>query len=190
MTGRAVGPYHSMMNITIQNANDLYSLSEIYPTIKQDIPLQDKLKFIFSKKGQICKFRGRRQMKTLKTFCDLKIEKESSYLCRIGIEYENMGVVKQVREEGKEASGLKGKVWEIYPYILRSEKTDNLLLRIYAVNPEKGLEGIEKKYYINDIEVTDILQVKACCLASEFKEGGSRPIMLDFPLDAIIDVGT
>jgi hypothetical protein len=153
---------------------------------------QKKLKFIFSKKGQICKFRGRRLMKTLKKFSHLKFEKESSYLCRIGIEYENMGVVKQVRGEGKQATGLKGKVWELYPYILRSEKTDNLLLRIYSVDPTKGLEGKDIKYYLDDIEVGihNIKTIKSCCLASEFKEGGRRPIMLDFPLDAIIEVGS
>ena len=174
------------------NLDDLYTLSETYPIIKQDLSVQEKLRFIFSKKGQICKFRGRRLMKTLKTFSHLKVEKESSYLCRIGIEYENMGVVKQVREGGKEATGLKGKVWELYPYILRSEKTDNLLLRIYSVDPTKGLEGKDIKYYINDIEIGNhnIETVKTCCLASEFKEGGPRPIMLDFPLDAITEVGT
>ena len=73
----------------------------------------------------------RRNAKTLKTNPPpFRIEKQTVGTFRAGVNYENRAAIVEKREDGIEAQGLKGKTWELFPYILKSEKTGELQLRL------------------------------------------------------------
>jgi hypothetical protein len=156
-----------------------------HPFIANNQDISDKIKFILSRKGQFCSFRAKRSLKTLKGFQHLNIEKESSYSCRIGIEYENMAAIKEIREGGKEASGLKGKRWLAYPYFLASESTENIFVRLYAIDSAKGLHGTNTKYFLNGEEKSKE-DIRPYCLANEFASDSYAKPCIDFPLNSIL----
>lgn len=167
------------MNTTINNLLE-------HPFVVANQEMNQKIHFILSRKGQICSFRAKRQLKTLKQFKDLVIEKESSYSCRIGIEYENMAVTKEIRAEGKEPSGLKGKEWLFYPYFLKSQSSENIYVRLYAMDPAKGLNGRDTKYFLNG-NLAEKENIRQFCLASEFSNGIYVPKpCIDFSLNSIL----
>jgi len=74
------------------------------------------------------------------------ITKEVNAVCRIGIDYDNMKVVKEKRESGElptENQGIwNGKgVWVDFPFIVRHTNTNKLYLRLYygsSVSAEKS----------------------------------------------------
>ncbi len=94
-----------------------------------------------------------RPAKTLKDVSDT-ILKHVRMVGRIGIEYDNLGVVKQKRENGQlpiQNAGPKGMTYEIYPYLLRSDKSRKLHLRLFkstcsAIKPHT-------KWFLNGTEV-------------------------------------
>lgn len=72
-----------------------------------------------------------REAKTRKGVTDI-IEKSVRMVGRIGIEYDNLGVVKEKRASGElpsENQGLKWGNYEIYPYLI--EHKGNHYLRLY-----------------------------------------------------------
>lgn len=161
-----------------------------HPFVQATPELAEKLAFIFSRHGQICSFATRRPLKMRKEFGHVLVEKEAKYICRVGLNYEAMAVTQEIRESGKEASGLIGREWVSFPHILRGIKSGKFLLRIYAVDPLKGLRAKEKHYFLDGKKTEDIEQVKTMCLASEFanRDVFTPTLCMDFPLDSITGI--
>lgn len=109
----------------------------------------------------------RRDAKTLKTNPPpFVIEKQTCGTFRAGVNHENRADIIEKRENGIEAQGLKGKTWELFPYILKSEKTGDLLLRL---TPSSGDTKSIVQWFANGRPVTKA-EVAPYLLASETAE--------------------
>mgnify|MGYP001581954581 CR=1 FL=1 len=117
--------------------------------------------------GQNVHVAFRRKAKTLKTNPPpFKIEKQTVGVFRAGIDYENRSAVAEKREAGIETQGLKGKTWELFPYILKSEASGKLLLRL---NPSSGETRSTVQWFANGQPVTKA-EVAPYLLSSETAE--------------------
>ena len=77
------------------------------------------LDLILSRKGQIVTIGTKRPMKVKKGMPE--IIKHSEFQARVGVNYDNIGAVKEKRENGElpsENQGLPWGSWEIFPYVI------------------------------------------------------------------------
>ena len=129
---------------------------------------------------------------TLRTVRDCKVRKgevaitkDSTFQCRIGVNYDNIAAVKEKREDGtlpETNQGLIGREWIVFPYIQRTLKNNKFLLRCTKLNgnPTKTLFLRAGK------EITR-LHAEEACLASEFRDG-DRPDVFDVTIDNITEI--
>lgn len=119
---------------------------------------------IIMKNGQIATITTKRAMKVKKG--QPMVEKESTFQCRLGINYDNLSSVIVKRESGElpeENQGLKYGKWFKFPFLI--EFKEELQLRC---NSFKSSVPKETVYSINGVEISKDL-AQQYCLASEFK---------------------
>ena len=94
------------------------------------------------------------------------VEKESTFQCRLGINYDNLSSVIVKRESGElpeENQGLRYGKWFKFPFLI--EFKDELQLRCNSFKSSVPKETI---YRVNGVEI-DADEAKSYCLASEFR---------------------
>lgn len=123
------------------------------------------LEYLLTRKGQIVSFRTIREMKVRKG--QVSIQKESQFLARIGVSYDNIKNVQDKREDGRlpeENAGLPWGTWEIYPYVI--EHKGERYIRCSVLN-NPNVHG--KARYIRNGEEISREEAQLACLSSEFK---------------------
>lgn len=116
------------------------------------------------KNGQIATITTKRAMKVKKG--QPMVEKESTFQCRLGINYDNLSSVIVKRESGElpeENQGLRYGKWFKFPFLI--EFKDELQLRCNSFKSSVPKETI---YRVNGVEI-DADEAKSYCLASEFR---------------------
>ena len=116
------------------------------------------------KNGQIATITTKRAMKVKKG--QPMVEKESTFQCRLGINYDNLSSVIVKRESGElpeENQGLRYGKWFKFPFLI--EFRDELQLRCNSFKSSVPKETI---YRVNGVEI-DADEAKSYCLASEFR---------------------
>lgn len=116
---------------------------------------------MMARKGQFTRIVMERDAKTLKG--RQPIRKHSELNCRIGVEYENIGKVKEMRDQGVEKGAMAWGTWVLYP-ILKTHKGE-YYIRVSTIPNNFPTT----KYFRDGVEITKE-QAKADCLASEFSE--------------------
>lgn len=124
------------------------------------------------KAGAFVRLVWRRRLKTLQTAGNRTIEKASSCVVRLGVEYDNIQSVQDKRASGElpeENQGLKGKKWLEYPLFLTSEKDGGLLIRLSTVKGQKA----STTFFVDGKEVPAD-EVRPLCYSSEFAKRPHR----------------
>lgn len=119
-----------------------------------------------------------RQLKTRKGVTQA-VTKVTRIVARGGVEYDNLGIVQEKRENGElpsENAGLPWGEWVEYPYHIRHKDID--YARFY---PASGI-GFKPQvsYFIDGLEVPKTVEgwirVRSLCLASEFPKRDEEPL--------------
>ena len=105
------------------------------------------------KKGTFHKIGTSRALKLPKKFADCTLVKESSYLVRFGVDYENLASTMEKRDNGAEKGGLNGVVPEAEGEFVfyRNAHTGKRLVRVYPVPNVKG----GRRFILNGEEVSE-----------------------------------
>ena len=142
------------------------------------------LKILLANKGQIRTIKIRRRLKTKKDYKHVEVYKETTLQARCGIKNDNRASVIEGRENGTlpaRNSGLKGKEWEIYPYLLRT-KEGELLFRFYKVH---SVMNTAPNFYLYEKKV-DKDEISSFTYASELK--GNPSDVFEININNIIEV--
>lgn len=108
------------------------------------------LDLIKNRKGQFVKLNWRRSVRTAATFKHHSIQKETTVVCRTGIEYDNMKSTQEKRATGELPpvnQGLQWGTWKEYPFVIEHNGQD--YARIYAAVNSKP----ERRYYKDGEEI-------------------------------------
>lgn len=142
--------------------------------------IQDIKNIIKTRKGSNVRAIWAKPLKTRKGVAD-KVEKVTSLVVRGGIDYDNMAVVKEGRENGElptENAGLPWGEWAEFPLHISHKGTE--YARFYpasGIDMSTGKEFVPHvEYFLNgqSVEKKDIEQI---CLASEFpKPNEDKPL--------------
>lgn len=146
------------------------------------------------KKGTFHKIRTSRALKLPKKFADCTLVKESSYLVRFGVDYENLASTIEKRDNGAEKGGLNGVVPESEGEFVfyRNAHTGKRLVRVYTIPHAKG----ERRFLLNGEEVPEA-DLEAMGFAPSLlgvkkpKEGEEKPEQapcLYLSLDSIVSL--
>jgi hypothetical protein len=122
------------------------------------------LEKILSRKGQIATIRTARPMKVRKGMPE--IIKHSEFQCRVGVNYDNIAVVKEKRADGRlpeENQGLPWGEWEIFPFVIRHGAEKYVRCTVLR-------NGFHRPpvYTVNGAEISAD-EAKGMALASEFR---------------------
>jgi len=125
-------------------------------------------------------------LKTKRDHAGNKVEKQTKLVIRGGIEYDNISVVKEGREDGTLPSTpqpLPWGEWAEYPVHIEHKGSD--YIRMYPAS------GIAFKpvttYFLNGIEV-DKSQIQSLCLASEFPTAKEEPLCYTIKAENVRDI--
>jgi len=142
---------------------------------------------VSAKKGANLSAEWKRPMKVRKSAGDVVVEKITHAVVRGGVDYENIGTVKEGREDGtlpKENAGLPWGEWAEFPFHITHKGTD--YLRLY---PSSGIDFTPKtQYFLNGEEVGKEI-VEPLCLASEFKVNDQKPTCFTIKAEALVRIG-
>jgi hypothetical protein len=126
-------------------------------------------------------------LKTKKAFASSKVTKVTKLVIRGGIEYDNIGVVKEGREDGtlpSENAGLPWGEWAEFPLHITHKGTD--YARFY---PASGISFTPKvTYFLDGLEVPKD-QIQSICLASEFPSRDEEPLCFTIKAENVLEVG-
>ena len=141
------------------------------PENKMEIEIiKEKLK---AKKGANLSVVFDRPLKTRKGVAE-KVTKVTRIIARGGVDYDNIGIVQEKRENGElpsENAGLPWGEWVEFPLHIRHKDVD--YARFY---PASGIGFTPQvTYFLNGIEVAKE-QVQTLCLASEFPKRDEAPL--------------
>ena len=141
---------------------------------------------ISSHKGSNLRATWEKPLKTRKGI-ESKITKRTKMVIRGGIDYDNIGVVQEKRENGElpsENAGLPWGQWANFPYHIEHKGTD--YARFY---PASGIKFVpEVQYFLDGIE-TDKATIQPMCLASEFPNRDEEPLCFTIKADNVVSVG-
>jgi hypothetical protein len=151
-----------------------------------------------SKKGANLKATWVKTLKTRKEGRGFKVEKITSIVVRGGIDYENMGIVQEKREDGSlpsENAGLPWGTWAEFPLHIEHKGTD--YARFYPASGINVATGEpfkpEVTYLIDGVEVPSgvegWMRVRSLCLASEFPKRVSEPLCFTVKADNVLSIG-
>jgi hypothetical protein len=137
-------------------------------------------------KGSNLRVVWNRPLKTRKGV-DSKIEKITKIVARGGIDYDNIGIVQEKRENGElpsENAGLPWGQWANFPYHIEHKGTD--YARFY---PASGINFTPQVQYLLDGVETDKATIQPLCLASEFPVEKETPLCFTVKAENVISVG-
>jgi hypothetical protein len=146
-----------------------------------------------SKKGANLKATWGKKLKTRKDAIGFKVEKVTSLVVRGGIDYDNLGVVQEGRQNGdlpSQNAGLPWGTWVEHPLHIEHKGTD--YARFYpasGVNVATGKEFVPEVTYYIDGKVATIDEVKPLCLASEFPSRDETPLCFTIKADNVLSLG-
>jgi hypothetical protein len=140
---------------------------------------------LLSRKGQIATIHSKRTMKVRKKFEELGIiEKESTFQVRVGVNYDNIQVVKDKRQTGElpeENAGLPWGTWAEFPYVI--EHKNEYYVRCTLLRNNFVPTTL---YWRNGMQIT-AEEAQEACLASEFKEDRTNDVF-NIKVASILDV--
>lgn len=141
------------------------------------------LELLMSRKGQIVTVKTQRPVKMKKG--QPEVIKTSEFQCRVGVDYDNISVVKEARENGDlpaENAGLPWGEWIEFPYTIGHK--GETYIRCTMANSKFRREPV---FTLIDGSVIDKAKVKLGALASEFKEGVEK-VVFNIKLSSLLDV--
>ena len=148
--------------------------------------IQNIVSVLSSNKGSNLKVIWNRPLKTRKGITS-KVEKLTRIVARGGVEYDNLGIVQEKRENGElpdQNAGLPWGQWANFPYHIEHKGTD--YARFY---PASGINFTPQvQYFLDGVEV-DKSQVEPLCLASEFPVDREAPLCFTVKADSVVSVG-
>jgi hypothetical protein len=152
---------------------NLLNKSELAKIQKNKVEIESIKEKIKAKKGANLSVVFDRQLKTRKGVAE-KITKVTRIVARGGVDYDNLSVVKEKRENGElpsENAGLPWGEWVEFPLHIRHNDVD--YARFY---PASGI-GFKPQvtYFLDGVEVSKE-QVQTLCLASEFPKRDEEPL--------------
>jgi hypothetical protein len=144
--------------------------------------LPSRVQGMLAIKGQIVTLKTVRTVKTRKG--QAEVLKESTFQCRLGVNYDNIASVQEKREDGTlpaENAGLPWGEWLVFPHIIAHK--GNHYYRCTKVN-----SGFIPKtcYYQNGKEISKD-EAKVVCLASEFREDQDNEVFT-IKIESIVEV--
>lgn len=127
-----------------------------------------KLRKLFALKGQIVTLRTIKDCKMRKGVA--QIVKDSTFQCRVGVNYDNIANVQDKRDSGElpaENAGLPWGSWVegLFPYVI--EHKGSYYFRCTTMHNAHSIHT--RRFLRNGIEVS-VEDAQAACLASEFKD--------------------
>ena len=137
---------------------------------------------LMNRKGQIATITTTRALKVRKN--ETAINKTSTFQCRVGVDYDNIKVVQEKRENGEiptENAGLPWGQWEIFPYVI--EHKGERYFRCTTIRNN----FIPKTTYIRDGVEISVEEAQRAALASEFRAGDSSDVF-NIKISSIVDV--
>jgi hypothetical protein len=140
-----------------------------------------------SRKGANLSVVIEKPLKTKKVHGGNKVTKITRIVIRGGVEYDNIGLVQEKRENGElpaENAGLPWGEWVEYPLHISHKGTD--YARFY---PASGIDFSPKvTYFLNGMEV-DKSVVEPICLASEFPiKREEKPLCFTIKAENVKDI--
>lgn len=111
------------------------------------------------------------------------VTKEASFICRIGVTYDNIKVVQEKRENGdlpRVNAGLSWGQWAVFPYVIYHN--GEWYFRCTVV--PGGFKNVT--YYQNGREITRERAMDQC-LASEFRRGRNNDVFV-VKVSSIVEV--
>lgn len=126
-----------------------------------------------NKKGSLMRLSIERPVKTYKSYDGRPITKTTEATVRLGIKYDNMKAVAEMRETGeipKNNGGLPYGRWEIPQYVIENKGT--YYLRCYVMPHTR----IKTRYFIGGLEVSKEFALQYC-LKSESNRGNNTGCM-------------
>lgn len=142
---------------------------------------------IKGRKGQNLSAVIGKSLKTKKAHAGNKVEKVTKLVIRGGVEYDNMGVVQEGREDGSlpsENAGLPWGEWAEYPLHITHKGTD--YARFYPASGIKFAPHVQ--YLLNGVEV-DKSVIEPLVLASELpKPKDEEPLCFTIKAENVRDI--
>ena len=143
---------------------------------------------IMGKKGSNLSAVIRKDMKTKVSYKAHKVSKITRLVIRGGIDYDNIGVVKEGREDGSLPAQNQGLPW--------GEWADDSGIHIthkgtdYArMYPASGIAFAPKvQYFLDGVEV-EKSAIESICLASEFPKHDDEPLCFTIKAENILEIG-
>ena len=141
------------------------------------------LELLMSRKGQIVTVKTQRPVKMKKG--QPAVMKASEFQCRVGVNYDNIQVVKEGRANGElpaENQGLPWGEWIEFPYTIGHK--GETYVRCTLLN-----NGFRRApvFTLADGTVVDKDVVKAGALASEFREGDDS-VVFNIKVSSLVEV--
>ena len=140
---------------------------------------------LFALKGQFASLRMVKPLKMKKG--KTQIFKDSTFVCRIGVDYDNIANVKEKREIGvlpEENAGLPWGEWALFPYVITHK--GKFYFRCTQVNNNPN--SIPKTRYLRDGAEISKDEAQLDCLASEFYPSDDRDVF-NVTVDYITEIG-
>jgi hypothetical protein len=142
---------------------------------------------ILATKGQFVSLNMKREVKVKRG--QPQFFKETSCVVRMGVGYDNLALVKELRANNElptENAGLSGMEWEVYPFILKSIKTG-----------ERQVRCTISKNHVSKVTFTDANGlvvsrdvVKDAAYASEFAvKDTTQEIVFNCKLSNVVSIG-
>ena len=148
--------------------------------------IQNIVSVVSSHKGSNLKATWEKPLKTRKGI-DNKITKRTALVVRGGVDYDNIGLVQEKRENGElpsENAGLPWGQWVNFPYHIEHKGTD--YARFY---PASGIKFVPQVQYFLDGVETDKATIQPLCLASEFPVRDEEPLCFTIKAENVISIG-
>lgn len=132
-----------------------------------------------TKKGCFTTALWEHKCKCKKAYANDKLYKTSVAIVRLGVTYDNIGNVKEKRENGelpKENQGLPWGEWEYFPYLIKHNGKNYLRMTLTNGNPVKS------RYCLNGKMVT-YDEIEHMLLSSEKPKQGSKPDVITVDIE-------
>lgn len=146
----------------------------------------DILSKLMACKGKIRTVKFKRPMQLRKDYKSLDLIKETVMQVRCGIKFDATKESIEGRKDGTlpvKNTGLKGRKWVIYPFVLSNDKGE-LLFRFQKVN---SLMQTKVTYYLNGAPVEESA-IKDYCVSDEFRKRDKPSSTFDSKLDSIAQI--
>lgn len=134
-----------------------------------------------SKKGQFGRVVWEKDLKTRKDYKGVSIRKRTAMVARAGINYDNLAIVKEKRENGtlpESNAGLSWGIWQEFPYLISHK--ESTYIRLY---PTSNMETL----YFREGKISSLEDIREYVLASELPKGDS-PDCITVNLDNVIEL--